>query len=68
MITRDCWEYENLGQYRKSYPTNDSDLQDKYNAILETAVDVWNEQNGTKPRYYDMVNSGNLGPFNQNNN
>lgn len=66
MKTRDMFEYNNLGNYRKAYPTNDSDLQDKYNEILETAVDLWNEQNGTKPKYYDMVVNKDLGPFNYN--
>jgi len=71
MRNRDIFEYNNLGKFRKSYPNNDhvsyfpiqypilthicQDLQTKFEAIHEAAVDIWNEGNGTKPRN-DLIN------------
>lgn len=55
MKERDAYELANLGHFNRCYPSQNSQLQDKYDKIHQVSLMMWNDQNGTRPRDNSLV-------------
>lgn len=43
MINRDRWEDNNLGGFNRVYPNESYDLQEKYEMLLQSSLQLWND-------------------------